>query len=225
MISINKQGSISLDSVENVEGLRLQFNREHCVCLRQLLAPELLEFIRQGLDKAEFQTRVHECIGSNAELCMTYNSTSSLLHLLLNNQRVFELIQSITQCGPIGCFLGRVYRVVPGCGHHDSWHSDLGDHRLVALSINLSREVYTGGILQIRERQAKQLIHEVANTGFGDAIVFRLAADLQHRLTEVGGRVPKTAFAGWFKSQPSFWSVLKGQSQSGSQQLAANAGT
>jgi hypothetical protein len=38
----------------------------------------------------------------------------------------------------------------------------------------------------------------VNNTGFGDAILFRISKDLEHRVTEVVGEVAKTAYAGWF---------------------------
>ena len=145
---------------------------------------------------------------------MRPNFTNSLLHFLINNQSLFDVMQKITGCAPIGCFEGRVYRVVPNSGHHDAWHSDMVDHRLVALSINLSEEVYSGGVLQIRGRNSKRILCEVANTGLGDAIIFRLAGHLEHRITEVEGTVAKTAFAGWFKSQPSFLSLLKGASAS-----------
>jgi hypothetical protein len=36
-----------------------------------------------------------------------------------------------------------------------------------------------------------------------------LANDLEHRVTEVVGIHPKTAFAGWFRSQPDFFALLK----------------
>ena len=59
--------------------------------------------------------------------------------------------------------------------HSDSWHDDDGDGRMVALSLNLSTNGYRGGVLQIRDKQSGEILHEVANTGFGDAIVFRRA--------------------------------------------------
>lgn len=80
---------------------------------------------------------------------------------------------------------------------------------MIAMSLNLSAEVYSGAILQIRDARSKWLLHEVANAGFGGAIVFRLADYLEHPDTEVEGTYPKTAFAGWFQSQPDFLFVLK----------------
>jgi hypothetical protein len=120
----------------------------------------------------------------------------------MNDEKLFQFIEDITGCDRINCFEGRVYRVNPNEGHHDSWHNDIGEGRLVGMSLNLSREVYSGGRLQIRERESGTLISEAVNTGSGDAVIFRLSRDLQHRITEVEGSASKTAFAGWFRSRP-----------------------
>jgi hypothetical protein len=77
------------------------------------------------------------------------------------------------------------------------------------MSVNLGRQIYSGGVLQIRESESGRIVHEVANTGFGDAVVFRLSHGLKHRVTDVQGGVPREAFAGWFKSEPEFLSYFK----------------
>jgi hypothetical protein len=173
----------------------------------------MLRAIQQKVSEVDFRERVHEGIGPNKELCVAEeNSLSHMLLFLVNNVGLFQFVETVTGCGPIGCFTGRVYRLVPGRGHHDSWHSDRGEHRMIAMSVNLSTGVYSGGALQIRDRSSGQIVHEVANVGFGDAILFRLADHLQHRLTEVEGDVPKTALAGWFCSRPDFFALLKERS-------------
>jgi 2OG-Fe(II) oxygenase superfamily len=78
---------------------------------------------------------------------------------------------------------------------------------LLALSINLGKQSYEGGVLEIRRHKSQESV-QVVNTEFGDAILFRLADYLEHRVTNVEGTVPKTAFAGWFRSQPDFWASL-----------------
>ncbi len=140
---------------------------------------------------------------------MAENQAVHMLLFLANHPQLFQLIRQITGCGAIGCFSGRVYRMVPGSQHYDSWHSDMIDHRMIGMSINLSPKVYSGGIFQMRDRDSRQIIHETANTGFADGIIFRLSTQLQHRITEVEGSVPKTAFAGWFQSDPDFHAVLR----------------
>jgi len=132
-----------------------------------------------------------------------------ILHFLTNDPKLFWMIEQITRCGRVGCFEGRVYRMIPGCDHYDSWHDDVSDGRMVGMSINLSTEVYVGGIFQLRECKSKEILYQMANIGFGDGIIFRLAHHLVHRITNVEGTAPKTAFAGWFKSQPDFRSLWR----------------
>ena len=209
MIRLTRQGTIFSGSADKLEELRIQFARRHYFHLPHVLQPELLHLIQQQIDRGEFRERVHEDIGSNKELCMAENAAIGALLFLMNDERLFQIIQGITECAQIRCFDGRVYRVDPGKGHHDSWHNDIGEDRLVGLSINLSREAYTGGVLQIRDCESQEIVSETANTGLGDAIVFRLSSGLQHRITGVEGKASKTAFAGWFKAQPDFSSLLK----------------
>ncbi len=222
MIQITRAGTLAPKSADDLASLRTQFAEQHCVRLPQLLGPDLLDFVRRGIRDADFSEMIHEGIASNKELCLLDAPVAGLLHFLINGEALFRVIREITGCPPIGCFTGRVYRFSPGAGHHDAWHDDMAEDRMIAMSINLSTEVYSGGILQIRDSRSKQTLHEAANTGFGDAIIFRLADYLQHRVTEVKGAHAKTAFAGWFRSQPSFLSLLKENSQQA--QRAADAG-
>lgn len=209
-IQIGKSGIAVCGLEACLDDLRGQFDREHYVRLPALLEPALLRFIQSKIDQAEFYERIHQGIKSNKELCMKQDGAFGALLLFMNDENLFKIIQSITECGRIGCFEGRVYRVIPGEGHHDAWHSDILDDRLVGMSINLSTEDYAGGILQIRDRESEEIVSEISNLGSGDAIVFRLAPHLQHRITEVEGKAVKTAFAGWFRAKPNFVSLLKG---------------
>jgi hypothetical protein len=202
LIQIGKSGVMSSGLEGCLDDLRRQFAREHYVRLPELFEPGLLRFIQTEIEGGEFYERVHQGIKSNKELCMKQNGAYGALLLSLNDEKLFGMIQSITQCDRIGCFEGR--------GHHDSWHSDMAEDRLVAMSINLSTEVYTDGTLQIRENMSERIVTEVPNVGSGDAIIFRLAPHLQHRITEVRGNALKTAFAGWFRAKPDFLSLLKG---------------
>jgi hypothetical protein len=213
MIRVTRRGTVLSGSNEHLNELRSQFNQQHYLRLPELLEPELLNFIQARIDGGEFYERVHQAIGPNKELCLTGNAASGALFCLMNDERLFQIIQSITECELPRCFEGRVYRAIPNHGHNDAWHDDIGENRLIGLSINLSREVYSGGVLQIRNRDSGEMVAEVANVGAGDAIVFRLARYLEHRITEVKGAISKTAFAGWFRSQPDWVSLFRTQIQ------------
>ena len=207
MIQLTRSGTVFSGSTEDLESLREQFDRHHCIRLPQLLEPGILKVIQERIDQTEFVERAHE--GAGVELCMTENISAGLLHFLTNTPTLFRIIEHVTGCGQIGCFTGRVYRTTPGLGHYDVWHTDMMQDRMVGLSINLSTDVFSGGIFQLRKRKWKWIVYQVANTGFGDGILFRIVDHLEHRITTMKGAVPKTAFAGWFRSQPDFLSSLR----------------
>jgi len=202
MIRLTRAGTEFAGRPTDIDRLRRQFKRDHCVRLPRLLERGLLQQVLDRIERASVLPRAHECIGE--ELCLDDPVTISLLTFLANDPRFLRIVQQITECGLIGCWSGRVYRMLPRSGHYDSWHDDLGDHRLVAMSLNLSPKIYSGGVLRIRQHATGQIVYTVANTGLGDAVLFRLSPELDHHVTEVEGSVPKTAFAGWFKSRPAF---------------------
>jgi hypothetical protein len=186
--------------------LRTQFDERHCIRLPSLLDADEFAYLQRQLERAAFADKKHGNIG--VEVCLQESPALHLLNFLTNDDRFFELVRRLTGCGPIGTFLGRVYRMVPGSGHYDSWHSDCVDHRMIGMSLNLSDGVYSGGVFQLRRKDSAEILIEAPNTGPGDAILFRIAGDIQHRVTGVEGAVSKTAFAGWFVSEPNFMELL-----------------
>jgi 2OG-Fe(II) oxygenase superfamily len=208
MIQITRSGTVLTGPEEAVESLRGEFDRQHFIRFPALIEPGLLQFIHSQIEHAEFRRRVHTTHAE--EECLPQDSLpSALLHFLFNNSRMFDLVRSITGCERIGSFSGRVYRFLSSSGHSDLWHDDMVQSRLIAASVNLGSEVYSGGVLQIRDRNSGQVLQDIANPGFGDAVVFRLAGHLQHRVTNVEGNVHRIAFAGWFRSQPDHFRFLK----------------
>jgi hypothetical protein len=206
MLQIRKQGAmistVFSGSEQDRENLRAQFERDHYIRFPGFLEAGLLQTIQHQVSEAVFVERVHDDIGSNKELCMRKDNTIyRMLNFIVNTDILYKIICDVLRCDQNIDFSGRVYRLIPGCGHHDEWHDDLDGRRLVAMSVNLSTDVYSGGVLQIRNRHSGEILQGVANVGFGDAIIFRLADHLQHRLTELQGTAPKIAYAGWFRRQ------------------------
>jgi hypothetical protein len=196
---------VSVGRTQEIEAARTQFARQQCILLPQFLAPDLLARFQQRIAFASFELRVHDQVTPPpVDLCMNAPDIEGGLHFLVNDQRLFRVVESITDCGLIGCYLGAVYKMVPGQGHYDTWHDDLDGNRLITLSVNLSAGVFEGGALQLMDWDGQRLIHEVANTGAGDAILFQLSPRLKHRLTEVIGTLPKVALAGWFRKWPRY---------------------
>lgn len=198
---------------------RATFERHHCVVLPGFVEPALLAGIQRQLAAASFTRFVHGDVGPDvSELVLDDARLMGQLQFLFNDQRLFDVVHRITEQSGVVCYASRVYQMVPGKGHHDDWHDDLTGHdaaaqRLVAMSVNLSDAVYEGGVLQIMDWAEQRVVHEVANTGAGDAILFALSDRLKHRLTDVTGTATKMALAGWFQTAPAYRDLVRAASQ------------
>ncbi|MGH7863610.1 MAG: PqqD family peptide modification chaperone, partial [Candidatus Binataceae bacterium] len=195
----------AVSSIE-IARLRRKFARNHCVLLRGLFARKLLREIAEPIAQSGFRAKKHDWLGS--DLTIADVVVPGALTFLVNDRKLFDLVQAITGCGRIRSFGARIYRIAPRRGQSLTWHNDMLPKRLVAMSINLASPPCVGGLLQIRDSRSHRLLHEVANTGYGDAVVFEIAPHLEHRNTAVVGHYPKTAFAGWFMSAPDYVATL-----------------
>ena len=210
MIAQLTRTGISLGSPREIEHARRSIERDCCVRMPEFLAPDLLAWFQPRIARAAFTTRVHHLVDPPpVDLEMQSDALLGRLLFLVNDARLFRLVESLTGCDEIGCFLGTVYQMIPGQGHYDVWHHDVDESRMVTLSVNLGGEPYEGGVLQIMDWRRQQIVHEVANTGPGDAILFPISLDWRHRLTEVTGHVPKIALAGWFERAPRYADRLR----------------
>lgn len=194
--------------------LREAFVRDHVVRLPGLLGDDLLTLAEQHIATGTFALR--EDAGIAVELCLQPNRALDLLLFVMNAPQLWDALRELTGITAPAAFGGRVYRFDPAVAHHDSWHDDnAGGARLVGISVNLGRVPFRGGEFQIRPKAEPERITAIANTGAGDAIVFRIAPELQHRVLPVEGDVPKTALAGWFSTgEGDYWTELKARAES-----------
>lgn len=205
MIQIAPEGIVGSLSEAEVASLREEYDTRHCIKLPGLLAPGTLRMVRQFVDETPFVHRVHGTIGT--EMCLPDSPAVRMLFFLVNDPALYAHVRRVTGCARIGCFTGRVYRMVPAAGDYDTWHSDLIQDRMVGMSINLGPP-YDGGVFQLRDSTTGQMLAEAPNVGPGDAILFRIDAALEHWITPMTGDTPKTAFAGWFRATPEFMNLV-----------------
>ena len=206
MIQISNNRTIRTGPAQSFAAAREHFDTRGYLKLAGLIEPGFLSRILEAIDRATFYERVHEGIG--VELCAAPGAAAGALALACNDPALFELVAELTGCGRIGFFDGRIYRLRPGAGDYDSWHSDVADERLIAMSINVGREPFEGGVLQIRRSDSSDVLAEVANPMPGDAVIFRIDPQLRHRVGPLQGRAPRTAYAGWFRRHPDFRELL-----------------
>lgn len=193
------RAGVRLPADAEVAAWRAAFADRHGIRVRGFVAPDLLAWIRRRLETAPFREHVHDTEPPAVDLIMNDMRLHLTLWSLFNDARLFEIVRRITGCDRIGCYEARVYAMDPSPAHHDVWHGDVDGNRLVAMSVNLG-DAYEGGLLRIRE--GDRVVHEVANTGPGDAILFRIRDGLEHIVTPVAGTGRKMALAGWFQRTP-----------------------
>ena len=211
IFKITRSGVLFSGSDADIDLARADFQQQEWIRLPAILDREFWNMIQQRVASGDLEERT-------ASIYRELNVSDSAILMLLNNTQLFKIIEQITGCGHIGCFRGRTYRIVPGANHHDEfnhyhetltgWHNDLNGTRRVALSINLNTEAYQGGVFRMREAKTGRMLCELTNSGFGDALLFRIDERLEHRVSDVEGTVTKTAFSGWFESEPDYRTLL-----------------
>jgi hypothetical protein len=206
IVQLSPGGVVVHADAEELDALRAQFAEQHYMRLPQLLAPELLERVMEALDRAPFVERRKG--GHLREDRLPESSVPAMtLHFVVNSPAFIEFIADVMQL-PIRSFRGRVFRRLASFGHYSGWHDDTFiPGRVAAMSVNLG-EGYRGGDLELRQvgSPSSRLIE---NRRLGDAVAFRIAPDLEHRVRPVEGTVYRTALAGWFYPTDNFDEVLR----------------
>lgn len=207
MIAISSKGLIVSDENE-VNTLKKEFAEKKCIVLPQLFEKSLLQTLLNKVEKAEFLPSTHtygeKVFGKDVSI-KTDSIALHQLNFLLNNESIFKLVETITGCKTIRGFSGRIYRNMPDTDQQLHWHDDAEKAevtRLIALSMNLGREKYSGGIFRIREKGSNSILKEVPCGNPGDVHMFLVSPRFEHCVTATLGAHPRTAAAGWFTSVP-----------------------
>jgi hypothetical protein len=203
-----------------VADAQAEFARTHLIRLPQFFEPSLLDRFAAALDRAPWQRRIHyannawssddpaadpddgsPAWGTDLQVC--HPPVVTAFGFLLNDRALFDALQAITRCPRILSFYPNIYKILPGEGPFDDWHTDTDGTRLLALSINGGRERVEGGELQVRHRGTSAVLHALSNGTFGDALLVRVEDGLEHAVNAVTGVAPRMAAGGWFTTAPS----------------------
>lgn len=194
------------DSI-GIEHMAAEYRERRCVLVPQLLAPPLLHWVQDQIAAATLVAADHPGLDST-ELRLENGTAAGLLAFLVNDPVMLRFVEAVSGRPLLTRFKGRVYSRVPGV-HQDAWHDDIAPDRLVGMSVNLSTAVYEGGLFEMREADTLRPLGSLANTGFGDAILFAIDDALQHRVSPLRGTVAKTAYAGWFGAMKDYNASLR----------------
>ncbi|MEO1171355.1 MAG: hypothetical protein AAFX94_04785 [Myxococcota bacterium] len=180
------------------------FSYNHCVSLNDLWAPPLLAELSETIGNAPFAALDHENLG--VDYSLRFAPLQAMFHVLTSDRRLRGLLADL--CGlkrrDFARFSGRVYRMIPG-RDADLWHNDvhITDRRLIALSLSLETAAPVGGDVVLRRAGFLRRFHRERSAPCGTLTLFRIAADLEHKVTRVL-RGARTNFAGWYLSRPGY---------------------
>jgi hypothetical protein len=181
--------------------LQEDFKKYKCIFLPELLEKHTLGRLIEKIEKINFESKLEndeQGKFGKIKFIPQNEAVIFLFNMIFNETVFFEFIQKITENKKIDNFKGRIHRSVGLQNHEIDWHGDNSDNRLLAMTISLGKDTYTGGFLQIREKVSKKKLSEFGQLNAGDAVIFQISPDLEHRLTKVetGSR---TVGVGWFR--------------------------
>lgn len=206
-VQLTRRGAEIDVSASEMKELQRQFHSEYCVLLKQFVEPSLLHLLQEKTAAANFLDKHNVDVGD--EVRMGVDPAGTALEFMMNDPALHAFVREVSGIGPIGAYRGRVYSLLPNTGMMSDWHNDMVPGRMATTVINLSTDVYEGGLLQFKRVDSDEIITSIHNTGFGDATLFKISYDLKHRVTPITGAVRRTMYAGWYLSEPDFGSLLK----------------
>lgn len=208
-IQITRQGMRA--KADQMLRAKAEFEEKQIAMLPGFLEPALVHYLLRHVAAAQM-TLKREIDSNQQEFGKSLFTPLTepawfVFHLALNRPALFQLIAQITGCVTPENFFGRIHRSLPGTDQHIDWHNDLGDHRLIGLWVNISDSPWAGGLFQLREKSTERVIFELGGeadrTMAGDAFIFRISPELEHRSTPVASGGARTVGVGWFREQPS----------------------
>jgi 2OG-Fe(II) oxygenase superfamily len=206
-VRITRRGALVDVSASEMKELQRQFQETYCVLIRQFVEPSLLALLQDKIAAAGFYDKHNVDVGD--EVRMQADPAGTALEFMMNDPVLHAFIREVSGIGSIGAYRGRVYSLLPNTGMMSDWHNDMVPGRMATMVINLSTQVYEGGLLQFKHVDSDEIVTSVHNTGFGDATLFKIDYSLKHRVTPITGTARRTMYAGWFLNEPDFVTLLK----------------
>src|SRR5579883_1037658 len=202
MMRIGETGVAGAFSAAELDALRGQFQGTSMARLPSFVAPGLLALTRKRLSAARLLP--HAPLAHHNRDVAHEPLAHAVMNSRLNDPRLLEAVRRIVGNDSIAGFFGQFYRHKPGGEHFLDWHGDVDPDfpRLAAITITLNARPFEGGLFQLRRKGSPRLLAEAANTKGGDALLFGISPDLEHRNTDVTGAQPKLTFSGMFFGVP-----------------------
>lgn len=187
-----------------LENLKHKFAQHPLITLPNFLDQDLKNLTIKLLEKAVFFDYLHDKTGhiiARDDAVAAHDPLFLMYQLLLNDNRLLKTFRTLSGCEDLAWGQFRVFRSSASSQHFDSWHQDLsGGQKQLGFAIVLSPQPFEGGVFQLARKRDRSLLGEVDQKQLGDAHLFRIHQDLEHRATAITGEHPRIVCAGWFRS-------------------------
>ena len=187
-----------------IEKYKEEYNRTSCIFIPGLIPANVLVFLLKQLEQTSFEIKTEMDQEYKFGKVLFIPQESSVIftfNMLFNDTGLFKSLQQITCCETIGNFNGRIHRS-EDTDHEIDWHGDNADNRLLAMTVSLGYDEYSGAKFQLRKKNEEHIMREFGQIKAGDAFIFKIAPELEHRLTPLlSGK--RTVGVGWFRSNSS----------------------
>lgn len=200
VVTISAHGRLSQSPRQVYATAATALQTHHALRLQRFFDPALAQELASSASVGRQSSRVVPAVDGVA--IVTEPELVRRLNALLNADPVLRIVEKIARLrrGSIAGFRGCIATRRRAAGHFSRWHDDIvsGEERVLALSVNLSHERYRGGALLIRKKSQPMRVRRYSNDQRGDALLFRVSKDVEHRVEAVRGAQSRTVFVGWF---------------------------
>ena len=206
MIQWTTEGVERTASDEELQAARKTFQRDKLLRLPELVAPELAEAVREGMERDGFESpdeaTQKSVFGGWYGLVredLNPGVTNDMLNARANDPAFLEFVQQIAGTPPLGQCVGRVFRLLP-TEKDLPWHTDAEGGRVADLVVDLSppTERYEGGRFEIRDAETEEIFTTVDDMQYREGTLAPISEKIEHHNLRVTSKTPRITFVGWF---------------------------
>lgn len=178
--------------------LRQAFMQSHVLVFPNILESRLRQLLDGLSGKASFIAQSVPKLGER-RVEAPPALIGKALRATLKRPNMLQFLEDITGCGPLADIEGEVAEFSPQPLEELDWHDDRNvPARRLAITINLDDTLYEGGTFEMRTKHSKEPLIRHTHRDIGTALIFRVSAELEHRVHPVTAGGPRRVFAGWF---------------------------
>jgi hypothetical protein len=204
MIQFTQEGVKAAYSAEDMRAARATFERAKLLRLPGLVAPDLAEAVREGMERDGFQQPDEATMKSvyggwygPVRQDLNPGPTVKLLDSRVNDPKFLRFVQELAGTPPLARCVGRVFRLRATDEDH-VWHTDAEGGRLADIVIDLSAERYQGGAFEMRDAATKKIFTVVEDMQYREGALARISPAIEHHNRKVTGTTQRITYVGWF---------------------------